>query len=74
MRGVCRRMKIQFDVQSLNFRHAHVSKLPSIRKYRLDARIARRARAPTVRLIIYLYTQALDYIRVQAERYNFNKC
>jgi len=33
-------MKIQFDVQSPNFRHVYVSKLPPIRKYRMDARIA----------------------------------
>lgn len=30
-------MKIQFDVQSPNFRHVYVSKLPPIRKYRMDA-------------------------------------
>lgn len=72
-----RGMKIQFDVQSLNFRHAYVSKLPSIRKYRLEAWIVCTSVAPTLRL--YIYTRChCDYttarIRVQVERYNFNKC
>lgn len=79
-------MKIQFDVQSPNFRHVYVSKLPPIRKYRMDTWIANtRARADKrvrerVRRCDYIFIYAGDSItralgsRVDdVERYNFSR-